>query len=243
MTMRDQQRIEREMVDRLGAALGAGLVSVVLYGPEAHDDDYGVLGSALLMIVVADLEPATLRRLADPVRWWLRRRQPWPRLFTLEMVRDVADVYPIELLDIVRHHRILHGPDPVAAVTVNRAHLRLQCERELREKLMRLREGYVECHGRTGALVDLLAVSFASFAQVFRGGLQLLGVPVPRHDRDVMAALGERLDLPHAAFARVERLAAGASDDADAVFADYYRALSQAVVQIDRLFAQEGTRS
>ena len=243
--MRDRHDIEPEMVRRLEDALGAELVSVVLYGPAVHEDAdaYRGVGTTHLMIVLSDLELETVGRAGEPIRWWLGRGQPWPRLFTVESLRASTDIYPIEMLDIVRHHRVLHGTDPVMAATIDRAQLRLQCERELREKLMRLREGYVECSGRAGALRDLLAVSYASFAQVFRGCLHLLGEPVPRHDHDVVRALGDRLDLPRAGFEHAEQLARGAAGDATATFTEYYRALSLAAERIDRFITHEGRRS
>ena len=71
-----------------------------------------------------------------------------PRFFTTELMNQSSDVFPIEFLDIRTTHVILHGTDPLADLEIRRDHLRLQCERELREKLMRLREGYVEAHGR-----------------------------------------------------------------------------------------------
>lgn len=233
-----------EMVSRLRKSVGASLTSVVLYGPEAHGDTYRGMGQLNLMIVLADLEPETLRPLRDPVRWWLGKQQPWPRLFSAELIRDSVDVYPIELLDIARHHRVLHGSDPVGTITASAAHLRIQCERELREKLMRLREGYVESHGSPRALRGLLAASFPSFAAVWRGCLHLLGAPVPAHDAEVADALCRRLELDAAPLAEIARVAAGTSAaDPEDAYARYYRGLVDLVDRIDRLVvgAEGGT--
>jgi hypothetical protein len=231
----DDERLV-DMTNRLRDALGDRLVALVLYGPGAHGDAYHAVGDRHLLVVLADLEPPTLRRLSEPVRWWVgSKRQPWPRLFSADLIREAADVFPIELLDIARHHRVLHGADPFAALSVDRANLRLQCERELREKLMRLREGYVECDGRPHALRELLAVSYASFAAIFRGCLELARLDAPARDHDVVAALCARLSLDAAPFAEVERVAReGGASDPDALFARYYRELSRAVTQIDR---------
>lgn len=230
----DRRRTEEEMVTRLQGALGDALRAVVLWGPETHDDAYRV-GAANLMIVLADLEPATLRRTATPIHWWLRKGQAWPRLFSPQLLRDAVDVYPIELLDISRHHRVLVGADPLADITIDRTALRHQCERELREKMMRLREGYIEASGRAAQLRGLLAVSYAPFVQVLRAFLYLLGGEVVRHDRDVVVALCAHLDVDAAAFGPPERMARGDADfDAELAFDRYYRALSQVVDRIDR---------
>src|SRR5690606_11223773 len=117
--------------------------------------------------------------LREPIRWWLKQKQPWPRLFTRALIADSLDVYPIEFLDISDHHRLLYGDDPFGEVVVDLDRLRLQCERELREKLMRLREGFIECSRAPRKLEALLAESYASFEPIWRGCLHLLGRPVP----------------------------------------------------------------
>lgn len=234
------QALLGEMVSRLTRSLGERLETVVLYGPEVHGHSYRGIGQLNLMIVLADLEPDTLRLLGEPVQWWLAKGQPWPRFFTQALIRDSLDVYPIELSDIARHHRVLHGSDVVSALTVDRAHLRIQCERELREKLMRLREGYVEARGAARPLRRLLAASFASFAPVWRGCLHLLGEAVPAHDGEAASALCRRLALDAAPFAAVERIAGGESDgDVSSTYAHYHRELTAMVARVDRLEIEE----
>ncbi len=236
-----RERDEIEMVRRLAGALEQRLESVVVYGPAALEAASPAVGGEYLLIVTVDLEPETLRRLREPVRWWLGRGHPWPRLVTAELLRASADVFPIELVDLVSRHRVVFGPDPIEAIAIDPGHLRLQLERELREKLMRLREGYVECHGRWGArgLEHLLAVSYASFARVFRAALRVLGAPAAGTDAEVMASLSTWLDLPPATFDDVGRIARGKrARDVEAVFASYYRALSAAEARIDRWIAE-----
>lgn len=229
---------EHEMVTRLTEAVRDRLISVVAYGPAAHDDVYPAVRGEHLLIVVSDLSLDTVQRLGEPVRWWLKKGQPWPRLFSPDLLESSTDVYPIEMLAISQHHRVVFGIDPLVDLVIDRAHLRVQCERELREKLMRLREGYIECHGRGGErdLHELLAISYATFVQVFRGCLHLLGAPIADRDHDVMRVLCEWLDLPPDAFASVDRIARGQrGGDVEIVFAAYYRDLMTIATRIDRL--------
>ena len=182
--------------------------SAVLYGADEQN----------LLIVTADLEPATLRALAEPVKWWIKKTSSWPRLFTKELIHDSLDVFPIEMLDISQRRRVILGPDPFAHVKIDHRALRVQCEREVREKMMRLREAYVEYHGT----YDLIDASRPTFARIFRACLVLFDLPVPEHDDDVIKALCTKLDL-----------------DAKPYFAgdfdSYYRVLSATEARIDRL--------
>jgi hypothetical protein len=243
--MMQHPQLVSSTIARLHEALGEALVAVVLYGPEAHGDEYRAVADLHLLIVLGDLEPTTLARAAGPIRRWLDKGQPWPRLFTRELIRDSLDVFPIEFLDIVRHHRVLHGDDPLVGLEVDRENLRRQCERDLRERLMRLTEGYVERCGRPRAMRELLAASYASFAAVFRGCLHLAGAAVPTRDAEVVAALCDRLDLDPGPLVRVGRAALGEPvDDAEALFASYYHALATIVTRVDRtVLAQEEVKA
>jgi hypothetical protein len=240
-----RDRNETQMVKRLEAAVGERLVGVIAYGPNVHDDEYPMLGGEQLLIVTRDLEPATLRLLGEPVQWWLARGEAWPRLLSPELLRDAVDVFPLELLDIISHRRVVYGEDVVAGVVIDMAHLRVQCERELREKLMRLREGYVECHGagKTRALRELIGASYPTFVRIFRGCLHLLGAPPARHDH-VVSALCAQLDLPPDTFVEIDRIARGErGGDVEAAFDAYYRALTAAEHRIDRLILKSEGRT
>ena len=58
-------------------------------------------------------------------------------------------------------YQVLRGPDPLAGSRVDRADLRQALERELRGKLLRLRQGYAAAAGDEKALGELAAASSA----------------------------------------------------------------------------------
>jgi predicted nucleotidyltransferase len=224
-----------KMVQRLVRALGERLESVVLYGSAARGDFQKKTSDFNLILVLRDLEPASLEALAPLLRRWLRHGQLMPRLFTRELIRDAADVFPIEFLDILAHRVVLHGQDPFRDLEVHRTHLRLQCERELREKAMRLREGYAESHDHPRDLKRLLTSSYTTFVALFRGCLHLLGGEVPVHNPDVVAAFCSRADISKEPFEEVDRLKHGESvPHLKATFGRYYGAVTRAVRVVDR---------
>ncbi len=232
----------RRMVQGLKEALGARLRSVVLYGSAARGDFHEATSDLNLILVLEDLEPATLEALTPIVERWRARGHHVPRLFTPHLIADSADVFPVEFLDIRANRLVLHGEDPFARLEVRSAYLRLQCERELREKLMRLQEGYVECHARRRDLEWLLTDSYTSFVALFRGCLRLLGGEPPARNREVVAAFCERAGLDPAPFDEVERLKRGETVEVDrkAIFSRYYRELAKAVRTVDRFHHAQG---
>ncbi len=233
------------MVEESVAALGSRLLSVVLYGSAARGDFQEKTSDFNLILVLEDLSPASLEALSPVVARWGRRGQTPPRLFSRELIADSADVFPIEFLDILACRRVLHGEDPFSGLKVRRDHLRLQCERELREKLMLLREGYVAAHARPKDLRRLLTDSYTSFIALFRGCLYLLGVEAPSRNAEVVSAFCARAGLDRAAFEEVDRLkrGEGAAVDLKALFARYSEELNRAVGKVDRFDSRRGGES
>lgn len=233
-----------DMVNRLERAAGDRLLAVVLYGPAAHGDIYGDDTELNLMIVLSELSPDALAALHGPVARWIGKKQPMPRFFSPALIAGAADVFPIEFLDIASHHIVLHGRDELAGLEVHTDHLRIQCERELREKMMRLREAYIEAHGHKKPMRALLGGSFATFVAIFRGCLRLHGDEVPVHDADVVDRFCRLADLDKKPFEQVLALKTGKDPgDLETLFRSYYSQLQRAVDAVDRFESSPGEQS
>ena len=226
----------QKMVEDLRGAAGDRLLSVVLYGSAARGDFQKATSDWNLILVLRDLSPDSLESIAAPLARWRKQRQPMPRLFSPETIAESADVFPVEFLDLKRSRVVVHGEDPFAEIEVHRDHLRLQCERELREKMMRLREGYIEAADRPKELGRLLTDSYGTFVALFRGCLDLLGEEVPVHNDDVVTAFCEKADLDRTPFERVSRLKAGKDPGLPpkTLFSTYYDELTKAVHRVNR---------
>jgi hypothetical protein len=229
------------LIDELRQALGAKLTSVMLYGSAARGDFEPGTSDVNILVVVEDHDPGTLEALGGPFRRWARRGHPPPPIFSPGQIRDAADVFPVELLDLREHSVVLHGRNAFEGVEVDRPHLRLQVERELREKMMRLREGYVQAHAESAALRRLLTDSYTSFLALFRGCLRLLGETPPVHNAEVAEAFCRSAGLDPQPFREVDRLKRGASPAPDLrrLFSEYHAALSRAAAVVDRLGTAE----
>ena len=233
----------RGFVDGLAGALGSRLEAVVLYGSAARGDYRQGASDLNVAVVVVALDTATLEALTRPILEWVKAKQTPPRLLTRGLLAASLDVFPLEILDLRTHHVALHGSDPFAGLVIRTEALRVQCERELREKLMRLREGYVTAHVTKGGLRALLVDSYTSFIALFRGCLQLLGAAVPRSADDTAAAFCQRAGIDAAPFLEVGRLRDGGSasaGDLKKVFSGYYAALPRAADLVDAFVPAQG---
>ena len=183
------------MVDRLKAALGDELVSVVLYGSAASGDYHEKHSDLNVLCVLSRVGLSELERAEEPLRWWLKRGQPAPLLFSVEEIQDGADVFPIEFLDIKENYRLLHGQDFVANLELSTAQHRLELEHELRSRLLRLRKRFIETRQDPKAVTKLMLDSLPTFATLFRHALLLAGVRAPARKQEIFRAAAEHFQV------------------------------------------------
>src|SRR5215472_7559112 len=102
----------QELVGRLRTACGPNLISVVLYGSAARGDFHQQYSDVNTLIVLNEASIAAIEAITPVLHWWTRDEKLRPPLImTLEELRDSADVFAIELLDIQHSHRTLFGEE------------------------------------------------------------------------------------------------------------------------------------
>ena len=233
-----------ELVKGLEEALGKTLRAVVLYGPAARGEVANGHNELHILVVLSDLGLSSLAKAGEPLARWVKRGLPMPRLFSPTTLAEAADVFPIELGDIAERHVLLHGEDPLPAMpSLDGEHLRLQCERELREKMMRLEEAYALSRARGDDLRKLVATSFPAFAMIFRGCIRLHGDPVPEGALAAAEAFCKIAGIDAEPFRAAARARQEKGALADADFARYHGALERAVEAIDKFTPPTTTRS
>jgi len=227
----------RALVSGLDLAAGRRLVSVVLYGSAARREDWVPATSDLNVLILLDaIDAEILEAIARPISGFRSRGGAWPRILAPELLHGSRDVFPIELLDISDFHVVLHGAGPGDLSKVDHEHLRMQCEREIREKLMRLHEAYCEVHDRPDDLARLIATAASTFAAIFRGFLRLRGGAVPDRNTDVFESFCAFAGLDPAPFRAAERVRAGQAvpGDGRALFASLHSEILRALRAVDR---------
>ncbi len=224
-----------KLLRALAGALADRLVSVMVYGSVARGDSAGKSSDLNLVVVVDRLDPGALEALTPALTEWTRAGHPLPRLLSPSIIAESVDVFPIEFHDLRDHGVAIVGENPFRDMPSDPEHLRLQCERELREKMMRLREGFVMSAGRPKDLVRLMSGSWGTFVALFRGCLHLAGREVPVHDVDVVAAFSHIAGIDRDTLLEVARVKeSGKSGDPRALFLRYYQQLESAVRSVDR---------
>jgi predicted nucleotidyltransferase len=172
------ERVVTPFLAAADAALGAGY-SALLYGSAARGEYIAGRSNINLMLVLDDPSPPRLRALAPAFATWRKRAAEPPLLISRSEWARASDVFPIEITDMRAGYRVLRGADPLGDARVQRRDLRQALERELRGKLLRLRQGYATAAGDAKALGELAAGSVATILVLLRSLLTLAGRPVP----------------------------------------------------------------
>jgi hypothetical protein len=241
----DKEKDLSELVGRLKQAAGPNLNAVVLYG-SAVNHDFREHSDLNVLCLLNRLDGATLENLRPVGLWWLHKGHPPPLVFTLAELRNSADVFAIELLDMKARHRMLEGADFLAELQVPMTQHKLQVERELRTNVIRLRQSFLRYGGRRSELAELLIASASSFGTLFRHALIALGQEAPSSSREAVDRLANLFALNAAPFHLVldlrEGKSAGGEMNLEAMFGPYLDLVTRVAEEIDRRLAVEGSR-
>ena len=173
-----------QFAESVRGALGAHLVSLVLFGSAARRGDGG---PADTIVILDRVDGAALASLAAASRDWLKDGHPAPLVFGEGEWKDSADVFAIELGDMRAHHRVLAGRDPWAGVVPRDEDVRRQLEQELRGKVIRLRQAYVGAAREPAELGRAVLGSVSGFLTMLRAVLRLARRDAPA-DRAALIA-------------------------------------------------------
>ena len=217
--------------DAVARALGSRLVSLLLYGSAArgtHVPDRSDLNTLLICDAADD---ALFAALAPVMREWRRAGHLAPLIFTEREWRASGDVFAIEYEDIRQHHRVLAGRDPWSGIRIDRADLRRQLERELMEKVVRLRQAYAALRDDPKQLSQVIVGSAGGFFTMLRTVLRLAGRSVPGPADAVVREAAALIGFPAAG---LEPLVRHAGDGAGLVAA-YLSALARTAEYVNSL--------
>lgn len=215
-----------------------GRFSAVLYGSAARGDYFPATSNVNLLLVLDDVEPATLRALGPAIAAWRAATPEPPLLISRAEWARATDVFPLEITDMLVAYRVLRGSDPLAGMQVLRSDLRRSLETELRGKLLRLRQGYAALSGNPADLGALALRSAPSALAFFRTLLALEEKPIARAadaERTVRDAAGLVGFEPDSVLEVVRRRGQREWSLEPAVFERYMDAVARTAIVVDHL--------
>ncbi len=160
-------------------------------------------------------------------REYSRHQVAAPMLMAPDYIKTSLDVFPIEFFNYREIHHMVLGPDPLAGLTIDAGDLRLQCEREMKSKLLWLHQGYISSLGKEELLIRQLNHSITNYLPLFRAILHLAGHVLTLSAHDTVAAIEKILDLDNRVFSTVLEMKKTGEERSEQLcdcFASYYQA-------------------
>lgn len=237
--MKNPRESARTFAAALGKHLGDGLESVLLYGSVARGEAVPGVSDTNVLVLLERIDAGVLKRGSALARRWVRAGNTVPLLMTWAGWRRAADAFAIELSDMLDAHEVLHGRDPLEGLVVERLALRLQAERELRGKVLQLREGLLLAAEDTADVGRLLLTALPSFTTYLRAALRLTGGRVSLDSAEVIRDAAPLVGAPGDAFLRVWNARTGRTairaDVDDPLVAGYYTLAERTAEFVDTL--------
>lgn len=181
---KDPREIFPQITEDYQDLYGEDLTGIILYGSAAGRDYRPGKSDINFMIVLTEAGIGGLDRALETVSRWRRRKVAVPLFLTEAYLEGSTDVFPVEYLGFQRRHILVYGKDVLQDLSFDPRWVRLQCERELKGKLLLLREGYLESAGKGKALRELIGASIQALAAVLEALLFLKGEPPPADRRE-----------------------------------------------------------
>ncbi len=195
-----------EFSDDYKKLFGTELISIILYGSGARGDYLPGTSDLNFLIVLSEKAISELGRTFALLKKWRKRRVATPLFLTEHYIERSLDSFPLEFWDMQRFHQIVYGKDVLKPLSIRRSDLRLQCEREVKGKLLHLRQNYLNAEGKIWRLRALLSVSVSGFATIFNALLFLKDEAPENRRQDIFLKTARVFDLDSEVFDRILKI-------------------------------------
>ena len=202
--------------------------SIYITGSAITEDFHEERSDVNSIVMLKEMDLKFLEMLAPLGKKYGKHKVAAPLIMTPDYVSTSLDVFPVEFLNIKLIHSTVYGDDIFTDIEINRMDLRYQCERELKVKLIWLRQGYLSSLGDRNILAENFARSITGHIPLFRGLIVLLGKQPPAGHGSVISSLAEAAGINTDIFTRVLAMKHAKSkpsiEELNTIFEDYYSA-------------------
>jgi predicted nucleotidyltransferase len=185
----EPKQVAKEFADELARALGPRLEGVMMYGSAARGEWLESASDINVLVLVDDINGESLHATSPVVRKYMSRRIH-PIVLESKEWKQAADVFAIEISDMLDAHEQIVGENALSKIPVALPILRLQAERELRGKLLQIYLAMLVTE-TPDQLGNLLMGAMPSIVTYFRTALRLGRRDVPADSAEVLRQAGE----------------------------------------------------
>lgn len=169
----------RPFFDDIIRECGENIHSIHIVGSAVTPDFNEKTSDVNSVIVFNKMSLDFIKFLAPLGKKYGKKRIAAPLIMTHEYIHRSLDVFPVEFHDFRLIHKTIAGEDILKALQIKKENLRLQCEREIKARLIGLIQGYISSAGDRELIATLLIRSFTGCVPLFRAIIFLMGKEPP----------------------------------------------------------------
>jgi hypothetical protein len=181
--------------EKLNVALGENLKSITVVGSSLTTDFKPGRSDVNTVLVLGGLTAGALDSIAELAKPMSRKKISAPLLMTASYIERSLDVFGVEFLDFQLTHQTILGSDPFASLRPVKKDVRLQCERELKAALIRLRQGYIAAAANRKLVRDILISTIKGLASLLRAMLWLKDIDRPAETEPTFKKAGAEFSI------------------------------------------------
>ncbi len=163
----------KAFAEKLFISLGDNLQSITVVGSGLTEDFKPGKSDVNTVLVLRRQTLDSLNSVARLAKPMIRKKISAPLLMTSSYIERSRDVFGVEFLDLQLNHQTILGDDPFATLTFDKKDVRLQCERELKAMLIRLRQGFIAAAANKKLICDILISTTKGLAPLLRAMMWL----------------------------------------------------------------------
>lgn len=224
-------------LEEIVGGYSGNLDSIHITGSAVTEDYHEPTSDINSVVVLKNMDLKFVEFLAPLGKKYSKKGISAPLIMTPEYIRTSLDVFPVEFLDLKHIHETVFGEDILSGLVISNTDLRQQCERDIKSRLIGLRQGYISSMGDRQVLTSRLAGSISGYMPLFRGIICLMGRERPVKKHDVISELASATGVDTAIFRKVLDIRRGhlkpGKEEIDTIFEDYYNATERIGERID----------
>jgi hypothetical protein len=213
--------------------------SIHIVGSSLTEDYHEKTSLINSIFVLKTMDLKFIESLAPFGRKYHKKGVAAPLVMTPDYIRTSLDVFPVEFADCKFIHQTVLGEDILRDIEISMPDLRQQCEREIKSKLIGLRQAYISSVGDRRMLTERFVSSITGFMPLFRGIILLMGKERPLREDHVLSELTASTGVDTAIFRKLldirKRRLTLSKYEMNTVFEQYYEATEKIGNIIDEL--------
>lgn len=216
------------------------IISIVIYGSACGVNYLPKISDINSLIIFRQLEFSHLKKSLKVIARGILKRITAPLVLTKEDIQSSVDIFPIEFWEMKENHVLIYGEDILSSFEIPPKYLRLFCEQQIKGKLIRIRQAYLEVGLNHRGMESLLKDSLTTLIPIFRTLIHLKGKVPPINKLKILEELCAEFQLAHDVFKTIYRSATQEErilrHKIDLFIGEYLKELEKLADAVDRIY-------